>query len=139
LTAGPTSGFPRWVDTIAQLKGQIGAGNELYFILGWDNLEDLPRWKEPARLISLCRLVAVPRAGSPVPDPAALEEAVPGLSERLIMLDKPEIDISASVIRQRVSQGLSIEHRAFHRALGAGGGGRVYRRAGALPGEALAA
>ena len=104
--AGPTY----TVDTIAQLKGQIGAADELYFILGWDNLEDLPRWKEPARLISLCRLVAVPRAGSPVPDRDALEAAVPGLSERLIMLDKPEIDISASVIRQRVSRGLSIEH-----------------------------
>jgi nicotinate-nucleotide adenylyltransferase len=104
--AGPTY----TVDTIAQLKGQIGAAGELYFILGWDNLEDLPRWKEPGRLISLCRLVAVPRAGSPVPDPAALEAAAPGLSKRLIMLDKPEIDISASVIRQRVSRGLSIEH-----------------------------
>ncbi len=104
--AGPTY----TVDTIAQLKGQMGAADELYFILGWDNLEDLPQWKEPARLISLCRLVAVPRAGSPVPDPAALEAAVPGLSKRLIMLDKPEIDISASVIRQRVSRGLSIEH-----------------------------
>jgi nicotinate-nucleotide adenylyltransferase len=104
--AGPTY----TVDTIAQLRGQIGADDELYFILGWDNLEDLPRWKEPARLISLCRLVAVPRIGSPVPDPEALEAAVPGLSKRLIMLDKPEIDISASVIRQRVSQGLSIEH-----------------------------
>jgi len=104
--AGPTY----TVDTIAQLKSQMGADDELYFILGWDNLEDLPRWKEPARLISLCRLVAVPRAGSPVPDPDALEAAVPGLSKRLIMLDKPEIDISASVIRQRVSRGLSIEH-----------------------------
>jgi nicotinate-nucleotide adenylyltransferase len=104
--AGPTY----TVDTIAQLKGRIGAADELYFILGWDNLEDLPRWKEPARLISLCRLVAVPRLGSPVPDPVSLEAAVPGLSKRLIMLDKPEIDISASVVRQRVSQGLSIEH-----------------------------
>lgn len=104
--AGPTY----TVDTIAQLKSQMSPADELYFILGWDNLEDLPRWKEPARLISLCRLVSVPRAGSPVPDPDALEAAVPGLSKRLIMLDKPEIDISASVIRQRVSRGLSIEY-----------------------------
>jgi nicotinate-nucleotide adenylyltransferase len=104
--AGPTY----TVDTIAQLKGQIDTDDELYFILGWDNLEDLPRWKEPARLISLCRLVAVTRIGSPVPDWEALEVAVPGLSKRLVMLDKPEIDISASVIRQRLSRGLSIEH-----------------------------
>lgn len=81
-----------------------------FFILGWDNLIDLPRWHHPLQLIKMCRLVAVPRIGYPVPDLAPLEAAIPGLTGRLIMLDKPEIDISASVIRERVRQGLSIEH-----------------------------
>ncbi len=104
--AGPTY----TVDTIADLKSQLGSGAELYFILGWDNLEDLPKWHEPKRLISMCRLVAVPRVGCPVPDLNSLEKAVPGLSERVVMLDKPEIDISASVIRERIARRLSIEH-----------------------------
>ncbi len=97
------------VDTIRELKKQIAAGDELLFVLGWDNLVDLPRWRQLSQLIKMCRLVAVPRIGYPVPDLAPLEAAIPGLSGRLIMLDKPEIDISASVIRERVSQGLSIE------------------------------
>lgn len=104
--AGPTYS----VDTISELKGQLDDEDELYFILGWDNLEDLPKWHEPRRLIELCYLVAVPRVSYPIPDLSSLEKAVPGLSQRLVMLDKPEIDISASVIRERVARGLSIDH-----------------------------
>ena len=98
------------VDTMEELNKKIGVGDELLFIIGWDNLVELPRWHQPSRLISLCRLVAVPRPGFPVPDLASLEEAIPGISERVIMLDKPQIDISASLIRDRVRRGLSINH-----------------------------
>jgi nicotinate-nucleotide adenylyltransferase len=104
--AGPTY----TVDTIEELRRQLGAGDELFFILGWDNLLDLPRWHQPSGLILMCRLVAVPRVGCPVPDLGSLEAAIPGLSQRVIMLDKPEIDVSASVIRDRVRQGLAISH-----------------------------
>ncbi len=38
------------VDTIAELQGQIDAGDELFFILGWDSLAQLPQWHEPSRL-----------------------------------------------------------------------------------------
>jgi len=98
------------VDTIAELKGQLGAGDELFFILGWDSLAELPQWREPERLIKMCRLVAVPRVGYLVPDLKALEAAIPGLANRVILLDTPLIDISASLIRKRVAQGLSIGH-----------------------------
>ncbi len=104
------SGPTYTVDTIRELKSQVSAQDELYFILGWDNLLDLPRWHKPAELISLCKLVAVPRIGFRVPVEATLEKLLPGLSKRVILLDKPEIDISASVIRERVSRGLSITH-----------------------------
>ena len=98
------------VDTIAELQAQLGIGDELFFILGWDSLVELPQWKEPARLVKMCRLVAVPRPGYSVPDLKALEAAIPGLSQQVIVLDKPEIDISASAIRSRVARGLSIRH-----------------------------
>ncbi len=96
------------VDTLRALKKKGSSNDELFFILGWDNLLDLPRWHQPVKLISLCRLVAVPRVGCPVPDLAKLENEIPGVSSRVILLDKPEIDISASVIRERVRRGLSI-------------------------------
>ena len=102
--AGPTY----TVDTIAELQSQIGAGDELFFILGWDNLNQLPKWHEPSRLVKMCRLVAVPRVDSPTPDLDSLEAAIPELSQRVILLDAPHIDINASEIRRRVAEGLSI-------------------------------
>ena len=98
------------VDTIAELQGQLGAEDKLFFILGWDNLVQLPQWYEPSRLVKMCRLVAVPRVGYAVPDLKSLEAIVPGLSQATILLDTPQIDINASVIRNRVGQGLSISH-----------------------------
>ena len=98
------------VDTIAELKGQLGAGDELFFILGWGSLAELPEWREPSRLITMCRLVTVPRVGFPAPDLDSLEASIPGLADRVILLDEPRVDISASEIRGRVSRGLPIDH-----------------------------
>ena len=98
------------VDTMAELQGQLGAEDELFFILGWENLAELPQWREPYRLIKICRLVAVPRPGYSTPDLSSLEADIPGLSQSLLLLDTPQIDISASSIRNRVAQGLSIAH-----------------------------
>jgi len=98
------------VDTMAELQTQLGAENGLFFILGWDNLAEFPQWKEPSRLITMCHMVAVPRPGYSPPDLKALEARIPGLSQRVILMDKPEIDISASEIRDRVAQGLYISH-----------------------------
>jgi nicotinate-nucleotide adenylyltransferase len=97
------------VDTMAELGRQLGS-EELFFILGWDNLSQLPQWHEPSRLIELCRLVAVPRVDFPPPDLASLDGAIPGLSKRVILLNAPRIDVNASEIRRMVAQGLSIRN-----------------------------
>ena len=104
------SGPSYTVDTMARLKKQVGAGDRLFFILGWDNLAQLPRWKEPSELIKLCQLVVVPRPGFPAPDLDSLSAVIPGLSQRVILVDKPWVDISASQIRDCVSRGLPINH-----------------------------
>ena len=98
------------VDTVAQLQAELGAGDELFFILGRDNLGQLAQWKEPARLIKMCYLVAVPRPGYLLPDLNSLEAVIPGLSRRLILRDSPNIDMDSTVIRERVTRGLSISH-----------------------------
>jgi len=98
------------VDTIAELKDSIGSGDELFFIIGWDSLAQLPQWREPSRLIETCYLVAAPRPGYPPPDLKALEGFIPGISPRVMLMDKPEIDIRASAIRGRVARGLSVSH-----------------------------
>jgi len=98
------------VDTVAELRDKLGSEDELFFILGWDSLAELPQWREPSRLIKMCYLVAVPRPGYPRPKLKTLEVIIRGLSQRVMLMKKPEIDISASAIRERVARGLSIRH-----------------------------
>ena len=76
------------VDTLRKLKEELGDGDELYFIIGLDSLETLPRWKEPERLVKMCRLVTIKRPGYEMPGVIELEKLIPGLSDSLIVLDR---------------------------------------------------
>jgi len=96
------------VDTLTLLQGQLTGESSLFFILGRDTLAELPLWKEPQKVVQLCRLVVPPRLGSR--DLRHLEETIPGLLERVIQLDMPVIGISSSEIRQRIARGLSIRY-----------------------------
>ena len=103
---GPT----RTVVTLADLRAVLGREADFYFIIGQDILGELPLWWQPERLIELCRLVVAPRPDTPAPDVRTLEAAIPGIASRLDFLDGPSLGISATAIRERVRQGLSIEH-----------------------------
>jgi nicotinate-nucleotide adenylyltransferase len=98
------------VDTIAELRGQFGRDDEMFFVLGWDSLEQIAGWREPSRLITMCYLVAVPRPGWPPPDLESLEAGVPGILQRIVLLEKPEIDISSSAIRAMAARGVPFEN-----------------------------
>jgi nicotinate-nucleotide adenylyltransferase len=96
------------VDTLTMLRKQLGTEASFFFVLGRDTLAELPLWKEPEKLVQLCRLVVAPRLGSK--DLKHLETAIPGLLDKVIQLDMPVIGISSSGIRQRIAQGLSIRY-----------------------------
>jgi len=98
------------VDTITTLREQLGAEAIFFFILGRDSLADLPLWKEPSKLIQICKLVVAPRLSSSLSDLKSLEEAIPGVTDSVIQLDMPVIEISSSQIRERLAQGLSIRY-----------------------------
>jgi nicotinate-nucleotide adenylyltransferase len=96
------------VNTLTLLQKQLGSQASLFFILGRDTLAELPLWKEPRKVIQLCRLVVPPRLGSK--DLKHLETAIPGLLDKVIQLDMPVIGISSSEIRHRIAQGLPIRY-----------------------------
>jgi nicotinate-nucleotide adenylyltransferase len=96
------------VDTLTMLQKQLGSEASLFFILGRDTFAELPLWKEPKRLVQLCRLLVAPRLGAK--DLKHLERAIPGLLDKVIQLDMPVIGISSSGIRQRIAQGLPIRY-----------------------------
>jgi nicotinate-nucleotide adenylyltransferase len=96
-------------DTLEQLKRELGGDADLYFIMGVDALSDLPLWHQPPRIIELCHLVGARRPGSRAPDIESLEGSLPGISQRVIILDNEPVDASSSGIRERVAQNQSIE------------------------------
>jgi nicotinate-nucleotide adenylyltransferase len=120
LEGGPNFAFSRVdlnrpgpsysVDTLADLQKELGGEVELFFILGWDVLQEVPRWWQPQRLVEICRLVAVPRPGSLRPDLSELEREVPGIARRTRLLEGPLIGISSSEVRWRVREGLPIRY-----------------------------
>ena len=98
------------VDSMARIKAGLNPGDKLYFIMGWDSLLSLPQWFEASRLIKICRIVAAPRPGYPLPDISQIEKDLPGLAQRCIVMERPLIDISSTCIRQRVAEGLPIDN-----------------------------
>jgi nicotinate-nucleotide adenylyltransferase len=83
-------------------------GADLFFILGRDALADLPNWHAPERVVALATLAV---AGRPDGGASAASEALPaGLGARLVWLDMPAIEISATDIRRRVESGRSIRY-----------------------------
>lgn len=48
------------VDTLSWFKGQY-RGAELFFVVGGDMLENFPEWREPEKILSMAKLVAVGR------------------------------------------------------------------------------
>ncbi|MBM4461978.1 MAG: nicotinate-nucleotide adenylyltransferase [Chloroflexi bacterium] len=104
------SGPSYTVDTMKMLRQQAGDEAELWFFLGSDVLAELPKWREPQRLIQLCRLAAFARPGFPLPRLEGLEVAIPGLSQRVTFVEVSQIDISGTDIRRRLAQGASIHN-----------------------------
>lgn len=96
------------VDTMEALQRRSGGGSVLFFLLGSDALIDIAKWKEPQRLIRLCQLAAFARPGCGLLDMEPLEAAVPGISQRLVFVEVPQVDIRATDIRRRLSEGRSI-------------------------------
>lgn len=96
------------VDTLTALRGSLAERDEIYFLIGWDALNEFPQWKEPRKIISLCKLAVFPRPQVPIPDIEKLEKEVPGIKDSVIMLDFTPVDISSTMVRERVAQGLPI-------------------------------
>ncbi len=95
------------VDTLTQVRSELGE-SRLFFIIGWDCLPQLPQWYKITKLIELCEIAAVPRPGYSFPDLENLGKEIPGIERRIVLLDSPKIDISATEIRSLVSRGWPI-------------------------------
>ncbi|MEI8207226.1 MAG: nicotinate-nucleotide adenylyltransferase [Kiritimatiellales bacterium] len=98
-------------DTMTHIQAERH-GAELFFIVGIDSLAELHLWRNIEQLLEMCTVVPFARGGE---DPVRVAEQIQlskdwktKLLERLIRIH--EIEISASDIRMRLAEGLSIRY-----------------------------
>jgi nicotinate-nucleotide adenylyltransferase len=118
------SGKSYSIETVRLLQQQFGRETTLYFLIGLDAFLELPTWRDPETLLTLCSFVVISRPGlsfqalSTLPliprlPQASLVDLDAGRSVRLdtalgqqslICLRLPPSDVSASEIRARIAQ-----------------------------------
>ena len=89
------------VDTLPLLRSQF-PDSEIVYLIGGDSLRDLPMWREPQRLIQNMDQLAVIRRPRVRYNLTKLETQIPGIRDKLMFVNAPLIDISATLVRQRI-------------------------------------
>jgi nicotinate-nucleotide adenylyltransferase len=100
-------------DTLAHFQEE-DPQRELFLLMGADMLHDLVNWHEPARVCQLATLVVAGRPGTgPLDFKCTDDIVVPDfvVSIRKNQVQMPEIGISSTEIRRRVSAGQSIRYQ----------------------------
>jgi nicotinate-nucleotide adenylyltransferase len=89
------------VDTLAHL-GERHPAHDFALIMGSDNLQSLPKWKNAPVLLDRYRMLVYPRPGF---DGGALRE-----HPAVRWLDLPLLQISATFVRQAIAEGRSTRY-----------------------------
>ncbi|MDU2490130.1 MAG: nicotinate-nucleotide adenylyltransferase [Clostridium celatum] len=102
-------GYSYTYETLKYLKGDEGEV-ELFFIAGADSLMDIEKWKNPELVLSNCTFVAFNRGEY---DKETLEKQKEKLQDKynsnIILLDINNLDISSSMIRERIINGKRVD------------------------------
>jgi len=99
------------IDTIRHFKQQFGDDCELYWLIGADMLESLPKWHKIDELLNECNICVMNRGGFEKPDFNGLAS---GLSIENIeklrkdIIETPMINISSTEIRQQLIAGRDV-------------------------------
>lgn len=92
------------VDTIRLLAKQ-NADAELFLLIGGDSLRDLPTWRLSADLVAEVSKIGVMRRPGDSTDLAALEAALPGVTEKVQFIDALLQPVSSRELRRRIAAG----------------------------------
>lgn len=94
-------GLSYTVDTL-RLLTKVYPGAELFLLIGYDSLIDLPNWREPDEIASLARFLVAPRPG----ECQSLPER---FSSRCELLPFHETDLSSTEVRSCITEGRPID------------------------------
>jgi len=92
------------VETLKEFSEVYKSQATLFWIIGSDSLIDLPNWFQPDKIYELSTVVVYPRMDFEV------EKASRHLREKSLIVAAPQIEISSTEIRNRVSNGPTIRY-----------------------------
>ncbi len=115
------------VDTLSALRAELGAAQSLCLLLGSDAFLQLHTWRQWQQLFELAHIIVMQRPGQPLgnaisqadeklrqqyqtrlaPSSRLLHETASG---HIVVLDMPQLDISATDIRSRNAQNKSLRY-----------------------------
>lgn len=92
-------GISYTIDTLRELKKSFG---DIELIIGYDNILEFSTWKDPDEILKLAQVVVMDRKIKSHP------QNPDKYFSSAVLLDTPQIEISASEIRERVKTNLPI-------------------------------
>jgi nicotinate-nucleotide adenylyltransferase len=104
------------VDTLEYLAAHLAPDARLFFVTGADAVLDILTWKDPPGVLELCTLIAATRPGFDLSRLSAAlaslgpEVVGPGPDARVQVMEVPGLDISSSMIRERLAAGLPVRY-----------------------------
>ena len=95
---------PHFALETVNLVREIFPGDEMVYLLGGDSLAGLPvSWYRPQDFVAACDLLGVMyRPGDSI-DLVRLETQIPGLTEKVRLIDVPLLEISSRELRRRIA------------------------------------
>ena len=103
-------GMSYTIDSVRHFREQFPK-DDLYWIIGGDQLPKMHLWKDIDVLASLIQFIFLERPGHP----AKSAPEIPGL--RLLRCDGHLVEISSTELRQRARVGLSLDYFIPHKAI----------------------
>ncbi|MNW46584.1 putative nicotinate-nucleotide adenylyltransferase [compost metagenome] len=98
-------GISYTINTVKELHKQY-PDVEFYFIIGADMVNYLPKWEGIEELTTLLHFIGLQRPGSFM----ELDLLPSYIQEAVKLAEMPLVDISSSLIRRRIAQGLSVRY-----------------------------
>ncbi len=121
------------IDTVREMKKEIGEEHTFYFILGTDAFRDIHTWKDYPHLLQFCKFIVISRPRADLdsvreglssfltgPDLNLVikrvreQEISQGINPQkadIFFIHVPQIDISSSDIREMIRKGRSIRYQ----------------------------
>ncbi|MWV45340.1 nicotinate-nucleotide adenylyltransferase [Paenibacillus sp. HJL G12] len=93
------------IDTVKDIRSSF-EGIDFHFIIGADMVNYLPKWEGIEELVGIMSFIGVGRPGSELD----LEVLPSYLKGKVLLADMPQVDISSTEIRERLTTGHSIRY-----------------------------